>query len=95
MAHTKSAGSTKNLQDSNPKYLGLKATDGQYVTSGNILLRQRGTKMEAGHNVGVGKDHTLFALANGIMRIIHRRKKRFNNQIVTKKVVMIEETLAQ
>lgn len=65
MAHKKGAGSTKNGRDSNPQYLGVKRFGGQVVRAGNILVRQRGTKWHAGTNVGMGKDHTLFALAEG------------------------------
>lgn len=68
MAHKKGQGSTRNGRDSNPKYLGVKRHDGQVVKAGNILVRQRGTKIKAGRNVGVGKDHTLFALAEGTVR---------------------------
>jgi len=90
MAKTKSAGSTKNLQDSQPKYLGMKATPGQQVQPGSVLLRQRGTRIEAGRNVGVGKDHTLFSLASGVLRIMNRRKKRFDNTTTTKKVLYVD-----
>jgi large subunit ribosomal protein L27 len=65
MAHKKAGGSTKNGRDSNPKWLGVKRFGGQQVKAGNILIRQRGTKFRAGDYVGVGKDHTLYALANG------------------------------
>ena len=65
MAHTKAGGSAKNLRDSNPKYLGVKRADGQKVSTGDIIVRQRGTAIMAGKNVGVGKDHTLFATADG------------------------------
>lgn len=65
MAHKKAGGSTRNGRDSNPKYLGVKRFGGQHVLAGNILVRQRGTKFHAGRNVGVGKDHTLFALIEG------------------------------
>ncbi len=65
MAHKKAGGSTRNGRDSNPKYLGVKHYGGESVIAGNIIVRQRGTKFHAGENVGVGKDHTLFALADG------------------------------
>jgi len=65
MAHKKGQGSTRNGRDSNPKYLGVKAYGGQAVTAGSIILRQRGTPHMAGFNVGVGTDHTLFALKDG------------------------------
>lgn len=65
MAHKKGVGSTKNGRDSNPKYLGVKKFGGERVLAGNILVRQRGTKFKAGPNVGMGRDHTLFALVDG------------------------------
>lgn len=65
MAHKKGVGSTKNGRDSNPKYLGVKKFGGENVLAGNILVRQRGTKFKAGQNVGMGRDHTLFALVDG------------------------------
>jgi large subunit ribosomal protein L27 len=65
MAHKKAGGSTRNGRDSNPKYLGVKTYGGENVIAGNIIVRQRGTKFRPGTNVGVGRDHTLFALADG------------------------------
>ncbi len=65
MAHKKAGGSTRNGRDSNAKRLGVKRFGGQVVKAGNILVRQRGTKFHAGENVGLGKDHTLFATADG------------------------------
>jgi len=65
MAHKKAGGSTKNGRDSNAKRLGVKRFGGETVLAGNILVRQRGTKFHAGDNVGLGKDHTLFATADG------------------------------
>lgn len=65
MAHKKAGGSTKNGRDSESKRLGVKRFGGESVLSGNILVRQRGTKFHAGSNVGIGKDHTLFATAEG------------------------------
>lgn len=65
MAHKKAGGSTRNGRDSNPKYLGVKRYGGESVTAGNILVRQRGTRFHAGVNVGLGRDHTLFALEDG------------------------------
>ena len=65
MAHKKGGGSTRNGRDSNSKRLGVKKHDSQLVTAGSILVRQRGTKIHPGHNVGIGKDHTLFALIDG------------------------------
>lgn len=65
MAHKKAAGSTRNGRDSEAKRLGVKRFGGQSVLAGNIIVRQRGTKFHAGDNMGIGKDHTLFALADG------------------------------
>ena len=65
MSHKKAGGSTRNGRDSNAKRLGVKRFGGQLVTAGNIIVRQRGTRFHAGDNVGCGKDHTLFATADG------------------------------
>lgn len=65
MASKKAGGSTKNGRDSNPKMLGVKAFGGEVITAGSIIVRQRGTKFHAGQNVGMGRDHTLFALIEG------------------------------
>ena len=67
MAHKKGQGSTRNGRDSNAQRLGIKATDGQFVTTGSIIVRQNGTKWHPAKNVGVGKDFTLFALTDGIV----------------------------
>ena len=68
MAHKKGGGSSRNGRDSNPQYLGVKRYEGQLVKAGNILIRQRGTKFHPGLNVGMGKDHTLFAKSPGIVK---------------------------
>ncbi|HKJ90652.1 MAG TPA: 50S ribosomal protein L27 [Oceanipulchritudo sp.] len=65
MAHKKGQGTSKNGRDSNPKMLGVKRYDGQAVSAGTILVRQRGTRFHPGSNVGIGRDHTLFALTGG------------------------------
>jgi large subunit ribosomal protein L27 len=65
MAHKKAGGSTRNGRDSNPKYLGIKLYGGQAVEAGNIIVRQRGTQFHPGPGVGLGRDHTLFALVDG------------------------------
>ena len=67
-AHKKGGGSTKNGRDSNSKRLGVKRADGQFVLAGNIIVRQRGTRIYPGINVGLGKDYTLFALADGVVK---------------------------
>ena len=68
MAHKKGMGSTRNGRDSESKRLGAKRADGQFVLAGNILYRQRGTKMHPGNNVGCGKDYTLYALVDGVVK---------------------------
>ena len=73
MAHKKGMGSSKNGRDSNPQYLGVKSADGQFVSTGSIIVRQRGTKFHPGSNVGMGKDHTLFSLVDG--KVVFTRKK--------------------
>ncbi|MEL6245430.1 MAG: 50S ribosomal protein L27 [Pseudomonadota bacterium] len=80
MAHKKSGGSSKNGRDSNPKFLGVKKYGGEHVEPGNIIIRQRGTKTYPGKNVGMGKDHTLYALTEG--RVEFRRKSG-NRQFVS------------
>lgn len=75
-AHKKGMGSTKNGRDSESKRLGVKRADGQFVTSGNIIVRQRGTHIHPGTNVGIGKDDTLYALTDGIVNFRKGRKDR-------------------
>jgi large subunit ribosomal protein L27 len=76
MAHKKAGGSSRNGRDSQGRRLGVKLFGGESVVAGNILARQRGTKWHAGHNVGVGKDHTLFALTNGRVQFDTKAKGR-------------------
>lgn len=78
-AHKKGMGSTRNGRDSESKRLGPKRADGQFVLAGNILMRQRGTKIHPGNNVGIGKDDTLFALVDGVVRF--ERKGRDDKQV--------------
>lgn len=78
MAHKKAGGSTRNGRDSNSKRLGVKIFGGQKVLAGNILVRQRGTKFHPGRNVGLGKDHTLFALVNGSVKF---QTRGFKNRV--------------
>ena len=80
MAHRKAGGTARNLSDSNPKYLGTKLYDGQKAKQGSVIIRQRGTKILAGTNVQVGKDHTLFALTDGLVEF---RKKKDNRSFVS------------
>lgn len=76
MAHKKGAGSSKNGRESHSKRLGVKIFGGQAVISGNIIVRQRGTKHHPGVNVGIGKDHTLFALTDGVVAFRKSREGR-------------------
>lgn len=75
-AHKKGLGSSKNGRESHSKRLGVKAYDGEQVTAGSIIIRQRGTKVNAGNNVGVGKDHTLFALIDGVVKFEQSTKDK-------------------
>jgi large subunit ribosomal protein L27 len=75
MSSKKGVGSSRNGRDSNPKYLGVKMFGGQIIKAGNIIVRQRGTKFRPGSNVGIGKDHTLFAKADGVLEFIKNTKK--------------------
>lgn len=89
MAHKKGGGSTKNGRDSESKRLGTKRADGQFVLAGNILVRQRGTKIHPGTNVGIGSDDTLFALENG--KVKFERKGKDKKQV---SVYPVEEVKA-
>ena len=81
MAHKKAAGSTRNGRESQSKRLGVKKFGGQEVLAGNIIVRQRGTKFHPGNNVGIGRDHTLFATANG--RVVFETKGPKNRKTVS------------
>jgi len=83
MAHKKGAGSSKNGRESESKRLGVKIFGGQQIIAGNIIVRQRGTKHNPGNNVGIGKDHTLFALTNGIVKFTKKRKNRSYVSVIT------------
>lgn len=89
MAHTKAGGTARNLNDSNPKYLGVKRSDGQKVKVGEVLVRQRGTAIMAGKNVGLGTDHTLFALAAGSVHFRAKRKVNFDGRSTTRRIVEV------
>ncbi|MCA9353376.1 50S ribosomal protein L27 [Candidatus Nomurabacteria bacterium] len=91
MAHRKAAGTAKNLRDSNPKYLGTKLYDGQVAKAGSVIVRQRGSKILAGNNVSMGKDHTLFALKPGTVRFGSKRKTNFDGSVSRKKVVHVDQ----
>ncbi|WP_264435311.1 50S ribosomal protein L27 [Coxiella endosymbiont of Dermacentor marginatus] len=78
MAHKKAGGSTRNGRDSNPKMLGIKRFGGERVVSGNIIIRQRGTHCRPGENVGIGRDHTLYALIDGKVKFTRKGIKKRN-----------------
>lgn len=81
MAHRKAGGTAKNLRDSNPKYLGIKRGDGQYVGTGEVLVRQRGTRVRAGENVRIGKDHTLYSISSGVVAFSNHRKIGYDGRM--------------
>lgn len=89
MAHKKAGGTAKNLRDSNPQYLGTKLYDGEKAKPGDIIIRQRGTVILAGTNVGMGKDHTLFATKEGTVKFGLKRKVRFDGEKLVKKTVSV------
>lgn len=83
MATKKAGGSSRNGRDSAGRRLGVKKSDGQYVIPGNIIVRQRGTKFHPGENVGLGKDHTIFALTNGKVEFTNKKNRRIVNIIAS------------
>ncbi len=89
MASKKAGGTAKNLTDSQPKYLGVKLFAGQIAKPGDVLVRQRGTRMIPGAHVGIGKDHTLFALTDGVVSFKNVRKIRYDGSRVIKSAVHI------
>ena len=89
MAHRKAGGTAKNLRDSNPKYLGTKLGDGEKTKIGSVIVRQRGTKIMAGDNVKVGRDHTLFAIKEGMVKFKNKRHTRFDGRVVSKKIASV------
>jgi large subunit ribosomal protein L27 len=76
MAHKKGVGSSRNGRDSNPQFLGVKKYGGEAVVAGNIIIRQRGTRVHPGRNVGIGRDDTLFALVDGVVKFERKDKRR-------------------
>ena len=94
MAHKKAQGAAKNLNDSNPQYLGTKLYDGQTALAGAIIVRQRGTKILPGTSVGIGKDHTLFALKPGFVKFGQKRKLNFDGTTTVRKIVHIQDARA-
>ena len=89
MSQTKGKSATGGNRDSNPKYLGVKLYDGQIVKTGQIIVRQRGTKIVAGDNVGTGRDDTLFALVDGVIKFRTKKLKGFNRLARVTKVVNV------
>lgn len=90
MATKKAGGVAKNLTDSKPKFLGVKLYEGEIAKTGSIIVRQRGTKVLAGRNVGLGKDHTLFALKEGKVKFGQKRKSNFDGTSKVLKIVHVE-----
>ncbi|MCL1918300.1 MAG: 50S ribosomal protein L27 [Peptococcaceae bacterium] len=95
MAHKKGMGSSRNGRDSHSKRLGLKRADGQFVLAGNILVRQRGTKIHPGRNCGLGKDDTLFALTDGYVKFERKDKYRKQVSVYQEKPVVSGQEAAQ
>src|SRR5690554_1039097 len=93
MAHKKGVGSSKNGRESESKRLGVKIYGGQYAKAGNILVRQRGTQHYPGENVGIGKDHTLFALIDGT--VMFRKKRKNRSYVSVEPVVDVEVAVAE
>lgn len=91
MAHKKAGGTASNLKDSPGQRLGVKRFGGEVVSAGSVLVRQRGTAFVPGKNVGVGKDHTLFAKKDGSVKFQEKKIRRFDGTRPVKKVVHIEE----
>lgn len=89
MSHTKAGGSVKTGRDSESKRLGVKLFGDQFVRAGGIIVRQRGTRMEAGVGVGVGKDHTLFALSDGIVKFSVKKIEKFSGAKVRRTFVSV------
>ena len=89
MAHKKAGGSTSNGRDSQAKRLGVKIFGGQVVRAGNIIIRQRGTVFHPGANVGMGKDHTLFALTDGKVAFVEKKLRKYDGRVFKDKVVSV------
>ncbi len=87
MAHKKGGGSSKNGRDSKSKRLGVKRYDGQFVRAGTIIVRQRGTRIAPGQNVGVGKDHTIFATTDGYVKFEHKTRSKKRVSVYPERVV--------
>jgi large subunit ribosomal protein L27 len=89
MAHKKGGGTAKNLRDSNPKYLGTKLYAGETAQPGSIIVRQRGTKILPGANVGLGRDHTIYAIAAGKVEYKEKRKQNYDGSTSVRKIVSV------
>jgi len=89
VAHTKAKGSSRLGRDSVAKRLGVKKYGGQKVLAGNIIIRQRGSKFHAGENVSMGKDHTLFAMLDGVVKFSAKKMLKFNNHLVKTNIVNV------
>jgi large subunit ribosomal protein L27 len=89
MAHKKAAGTTKNGRDSNPRYLGVKLTDGAIAQIGSIIVRQKGLNVMPGQNVKMGKDYTIYAIKNGKVKFSSKRKMSFDSKIEKKGLVSV------
>ena len=89
MAHKKAAGTTKNGRDSNPRYLGVKITDGDIAQVGSIIVRQKGVNIMAGRNTKMGKDYTVFAVKAGKVKFASKRKMSFDNRMEKKGIVSV------
>ena len=89
MSKVKAGGTSKNLTDSKPKFLGVKIADCQTAKAGAIIVRQRGTRYLAGEHTDIGKDHTIFALKEGVVKFSNKRKTRFDGKKVVRKLVQV------
>lgn len=89
MAHKKAGGSTSNGRDSQAKRLGVKVFGGQTIKAGGIIVRQRGTQFHAGINVGMGKDHTLFALSSGKVQFVEKQLRKYDGRVFKDKLVNV------
>jgi len=89
MAHKKAGGSTSNGRDSQAKRLGVKVFGGQTIKTGGIIVRQRGTQFFAGKNVGMGRDHTLFALADGKVKFVEKQLRKYDGRVFKDKMVNV------
>jgi large subunit ribosomal protein L27 len=90
MAHRKAGGTAKNLTKSNPKYLGVKLYAGEQAKTGNVIIRQRGTKFVTGKNVLLGKDHTIYAAKDGVVTFKNTRKIGYDGRTVIRKMVEVK-----